>query len=136
MFTVLDDAVIVDVADAQAGQALHLDSTAIAEFQLHGTDITLRWRGADEGEWMYTQAALSTTAETHLVGVGLENFDPDLLQNIVKYFALADSPILLDSITVIDRTYENLFGPVAAAVIGVGVLLLVILRALHERRQR
>ena len=40
----------------------------------------------------------------------------------------------IDSITVIDRTYENLFGPVAALVIGVGMLGLVVIRALWERR--
>lgn len=42
----------------------------------------------------------------------------------------------IDSITVIDRTYENLFGPVAAVVIGVGMLLGVVWRALWERRKR
>jgi hypothetical protein len=41
----------------------------------------------------------------------------------------------IDSITVIDRTYENLYPLVAALVIGVAMLVGVVLRALRERRQ-
>ena len=40
-----------------------------------------------------------------------------------------------DSITVLDRTYENLYPLASAVVVGVGMLLWVILRALRERRQ-
>jgi hypothetical protein len=43
--------------------------------------------------------------------------------------------MLVDSLTVIDRTYERLFGPVAALVVGVAMLALVVIRALWERKR-
>ena len=51
-------------------------------------------------------------------------------------WAFFSGPFEIDSITVIDRTYENLYPLAAALVIGVGMLCWVVGRALYERRQK
>jgi hypothetical protein len=53
----------------------------------------------------------------------------------IRIFSSAEDSFRIDSITVLDRTYENLFGPAAALVIGLGMLAWVLVRALRERRR-
>ncbi|MBC7810840.1 MAG: hypothetical protein H7175_06825, partial [Burkholderiales bacterium] len=135
--TLSDDAVVSDDDDAQFGRVVRTNEVI---FSARGTDVTINLFGADvfpileiDGNpvelWMLNMRSIpdsfgytapiyqSNTAETHTY----------------RLFA-DDRQFSIDSITVIDRTFENLFGLVAGAVIGIGGLVIVVVAALWRRR--
>ena len=126
---------LVSIEEAEFRQALSVESDAGTFLKLYGTDIVLRWRSSESSNWNTTHESLSTIASQHFIGVGTGVNSFLVLEDGPVFYALNDSPILLDSITVIDRTYENLFGPVAALLIGVGMFVWVVFRALRERNR-
>jgi hypothetical protein len=108
-----------DAAGAQFGKAV---SAAGLEFSYYGTDASMRMRSCGAENW--------TTWRSPLV-------QPTLNAQKQRVSFIGDSSgtcFEFDSITVIDRTYENVFPYAAAIGIAIGMTLLVIVRALRERR--
>ncbi len=145
--------VFVDVADAQFGQAAEVNTPL---FVVRGTDVLVRWRG--EGQLDALEAAWSDPFALTEGTLSISNTDEQdgwrhghitflnqtLPQpvSIVVWASTDDGLVpsgettwLLDSITVLDRTYEHLFGPVAAGLIGLGMLAWVLVSALRERQK-
>lgn len=118
--TTPDDARQVVTDGASFGTALQ---TTYAEFRtLAHYGALVRWRAVDGGDWQITQMDAHQLfpqgdIETRRIGDG-------------------ETPLLLDSITVIDRTYENLFPLAAGVLIAAGMLLWVVLSALWARSRR
>ncbi len=128
------DAALVSADGAAFGQAVRTHQISFTRYSHH--DVMLRWR--PEGD-MPTEDLFNT----HLDAEGwyitrMPAPEPFPLGHTVPTQLGDDTtpPMLVDSLTVMDRTYERLFGPAAALGIGLGVLALVITRALWERRQR
>jgi hypothetical protein len=118
-------------------------------FAAHGTEVRLRFQdgiksylwtvhtdsnysqsefpAAPDSTWNVVTIHNSALPETH-------SFEITFLTDVANRSPTSDGGII-DSITVIDRTYENLFGLVAALLTGVGMLVWVVFRALLERRQ-
>jgi hypothetical protein len=138
--TLPDDAQVIERPGARLGEAVQ---TTAVTFTTYGTAVWLRWRGGgdvleverdgentlagghcthplSDDEWHLTELCSSLLPQPHTFRV---------------VPVAADDPLYIDSITVLDRTYENLFGPVAAVVIGLGMLVWVMLRALAERKR-
>ncbi|MBZ0299772.1 MAG: cellulase family glycosylhydrolase [Anaerolineae bacterium] len=118
--------------------------TTEATFTTYGTAVWLRWRGGGEvleverdgentlagghcthelavDEWHLTVLCSSLTPQQHTF-------------HIVP--VAEDDPLYLDSITVLDRTYANLYPLLAGVVIGVGMLMWVVFQALRERNRK
>jgi hypothetical protein len=137
--TLPDDAQRVERSGAKLGEAV---LTTEATFTTTGTAVWLRWRGGGEvieverdgvntlagghcthpladDEWHLTVLCSSLASQRHTF-------------HIVP--VVEDDPLYLDTITVLDRTYENLYPLIAGVIIGVGMLVGVVLRALRERR--
>ncbi|MFW5748385.1 MAG: hypothetical protein ACOCYT_02095 [Chloroflexota bacterium] len=125
-----DDPVAVAADGAQFGQSLQADAL---RFIAHGTQIVVRWRGdmieiragerarqedAEGTGWQTTVLDLGLRAESHAVTV------------------TGSGPLLVDSITVVDRTETNLFPVVAVVGITLFMLALAILDGLRLRRER
>jgi hypothetical protein len=115
----LDGAEAVSDEAAQFGSAQRVSG---ATFTAHGTHVLIRWRGErltsvidgtftteivspDPSAWTETFIFRSLAAETHTIGLE------------------ADSPFLLDGVTVDDRTALQLAPLVAGALIGIGMLV-------------
>jgi polysaccharide biosynthesis protein PslG len=114
---------------AQFGDAIWSEGL---ETRVYGTDVVMRFHlgpqlalrnsgtlpPPDENGWHQTSSALSLTAAAH-------------------DFQLGDAayPLIIDSITVYDRTWENLFPLVGSVVVALGMVAFVILSALQERRK-
>jgi polysaccharide biosynthesis protein PslG len=156
-------------------------STVGAEFTAYGTDIIIRWRGADElllmlrgdgtfyhypasesEDWNATLISLSNSdsignlirevrtnwqfAPTNSSVEGLRGFRHVCLGTEVFSFAsyppgctlseINNEMFILDSITVLDRTVENVLPLVAGVGIAVGMTLWVVISALRARRQQ
>jgi hypothetical protein len=114
-----NEPVLKDAAGAQFGKAV---SAAGLEFSYYGTDASMRMRSCGAENW--------TTWRSPLV-------QPTLNAQKQRVSFIGDSSgtcFEFDSITVIDRTYENVFPYAAAIGIAIGMTLLVIVRALRERR--
>ncbi|MBZ0286057.1 MAG: hypothetical protein K8I30_00475, partial [Anaerolineae bacterium] len=137
-----DDTRIEDWEGADLGQYL---STTEIEFTAHGTDVLVWLEGSDpppefevNGEkflasddntvlasrdkwtWYRTQFAHSLLPETYRVHIqGFQGSD-----------------FVIDSITVLDRTFENTFPYIAAVGITLGMTLFVVVSALRERWRR
>jgi hypothetical protein len=112
----------------------------------NATDILIRWKGE-------TSLALSmdygrgVSLRLAVLEPDSQPQDPDgwntshyplfnSAQNLHLYIESRDNKeFLLDSITVLDRTYQNLAPLVGVAAIAVGMTLFVIFSALRERRK-
>ncbi|MAS36679.1 MAG: hypothetical protein CL610_21930 [Anaerolineaceae bacterium] len=135
-----NDTEIHDGKWSQFGQ--HLNTTEV-EFTAYGTDVIANIAGSDPPfsvELNGEQFLVSDANVSRLEHAGWYriHFVESLLPqtNRVRIFGFQGHDFSIDSITVLDRTYENLFGPAAALLIGVGMLVLVVIRALWERRRR
>ncbi len=134
-------------ADGRVMEALNADSgtaleTREATFTAEGTMVILRWRGAGEvlnveidgqnsaigghctrpfgeGDWHRTVLCSSLTPGRHTF-----HLTP-----------VVDEPFLLDTITVVNRTYENLAPLAGGAAVFIGMTAFVIITALRERRK-
>ena len=134
-FTLPDSAEVVTVDGAVGGQAVRTESIGYVFYSHH--DLWVRWRNEtplpDEANMMFTTLGDDGWYTTRMPA-------PEIFpagHTVPTQLGDADTPpFLIDSITVIDRTYQRLYPPLAGVIIGVGTLVLVILRALHERRQR
>ncbi len=101
---------------AQFGQAVE---TTQIEMDITGTALTIRWRPVDEAEWRYTMRSLSTIRSTHPNVFVYSGAEPSISLQDWRRFRIYDGPVVIDSVTVVDRTLENVFG--------YGVMLLIIL---------
>ncbi len=104
-----------------------------ATFVAHGTDVFVRLRSRrplnievdgeaagivnDPGIWTQTRVWNSLLGETHHVHLSFDGY------------------FLFDSITVLDRTFENVFPLAAGAAIALGMALWVVASALRARRR-
>ncbi len=114
-------------------------------FLVHGTDLLLRWTSQNPSifkvlferehdgmfEMFWGEGLGLPSGEWHTANIPLSQF---ATHKRLKIEIWSGTELTLDSITVIDRTYENLFGPVAALLIGVGMFVWVVFRALQERQ--
>jgi polysaccharide biosynthesis protein PslG len=127
------DAEILAVDGAQFGQAMRTRSIGFTVYSHH--DLWVRWRWESElptGELFNTASDLDGWYITRMPA---REFFPAGHPVPTQLGDDQTLPFLVDSITVIGRTYENLFGPAAALLIGVGMLVWVVFRALRERRK-
>lgn len=100
---------------AQFGEAVRTDTVA---FVAYGTDFILRYKPTDDGAWQqtfYSHSLITSKIDTQLGETG---------DNLV-----------FDSITVIDRTYQNIAPLAGGAAVLIGMTLYVIITALRERRK-
>jgi polysaccharide biosynthesis protein PslG len=109
---------VAEVEEAQFGKAAE---TSAIEFVMYGTGAQIRWQGGEvrvllDGELTST---LNIRSETWQSTTLFEHTFP----NTYRVRLEADSPIRLDSITVYDRRFENLFPLGVILTIGVGMLL-------------
>ncbi|MBN8617331.1 MAG: cellulase family glycosylhydrolase [Anaerolineae bacterium] len=112
------DAVLVNTDGAEFGAALE---AAQLQFIAHATEIFIRYRTADDVPWETKRwwSSGSLTAQTHTL-----NIIPD---NQERWH--------FDSITVIDRTFQNILPLASGALIALSLLVYIILSALRERRR-
>jgi hypothetical protein len=114
-------------------------------FNIHGTDISLHWQtNANMGLSIYRVSAdgkqLEPFAEIQPVSTEGWRESYIALSTIAQNQRIAILPngnetAIVDSITVLDRTYQNLAPLVGVAAIAVGMTLFVIFSALRERQQ-
>lgn len=111
--------------DAGFGQAAQ---TCAATFTAYGTDVLIRWQGT---ALSITGDGSTQTVTAAQPGWQTTQIASRLLPTTFTLSLRADAPFTLDTVTVLDRTFENVF-PLA----GVGVALLLALAALivWERR--
>lgn len=118
-------------------------SWLVPMFNVHvqATDIVLRWRNDASGglsiykieanelelikeiaptehsDWIESIISLSPTTQGHIIGI----------------FPNGNETFLIDSITVLDRSFQNIFPYLAAVGITLGMTLFVVISALRER---
>lgn len=129
------DTQFINAPSAQLGKALRTTGFVVAAY---GTDVIIRWQSAQalQGgtqDWVETHITLSdfgavTQHAGYMAGDGL------VIPFMRVPYPFGDSPFVIDSITVLDRSFEQVF-PLA----GVGVALLafaawVLVSAWRERR--
>ena len=116
----------------QLGKAVVVND---AEFNTYGTDIMLRWYSSDKS----LNVEVDGTLRTILPGIWGEESNTVIFRSFMPekhhFHVYRDSNFALDSITVIDRTFENVFPVVAAVMIGIGMLVLSIGVGIRERRR-
>ncbi len=123
--------------NAQLGH--YLEATDV-EFAAKGTDIIVRLRGSDPppSAEVNGEQFLFSDSNTQRVNSWFEtNFADSLLPQTyrIHIYGFQGSKFTIDSITVVDRTFENVYPYAAAVAIGVGLLLFVVVSALWERRK-
>ena len=134
-----DNTKIVDVDEAEFGKAV--EGNEVITFTAYGTDLIVRWHieenkrlavlGTDENPIKLVLNASSNTWTESRVPfsfVAKQQFIDFTSQNYVTY--------TIDSITILDRTFENLFPYIAAIGIALGMTLFVVISALRERWRR
>jgi polysaccharide biosynthesis protein PslG len=143
-----DDAKTSPISDAEFGKVVvdhHI------EFNVYATDVAIRWFGitsidATAGDQIYhlfdTDAFKSfdnLPGKIYSVGKSWQEATIHLsitagLNHIV--LDSAENPLQIDSITVVDRTFENVYPYAAGAAGAVGMLVFVVVSALRERRRK
>lgn len=123
-----DDAQIIDSTHTHFDTSLEASSIT---FTAHGTDMRLRWRGESitveiDGElqtliggdsWQTDTLASHLTQNTHVITIS------------------ADSPIQLDSLTVANNTWQNLFPIIAVGISLIAVIIVIFGIAFWTRYQ-
>ena len=105
---------LILVADAQFGELLEADAIG---FRAHGTHVWARVREA--GDWKRILLAQSPLPQTHEL----------------RMDAADGERLAVDSITVSERAWATLYGPLAAVMIAATLLLWVVADALRQRRR-
>jgi hypothetical protein len=123
-----DNAEVVEAVGAQFGRALQ---TNVLEFDAQGSEIRLRWQGetlrvtidgqqtmyeASRGEWHTTTIYDAMLSAAH--HVRLE----------------AHTPVILDSVIMMDRRFEKLYPYTVVLLVGIGMVMLVVLSILRNKR--
>ncbi len=123
------DATLADVDDAQFAQALN---TNTLNFVADGTDIFLRWRG----ESITVNTGDNTqTFTAHDDGWQFTTIHSIILPESTTLMITSNTPLYIDSITVADRTLQNIFGYVLVGIIAVGGVIVAIIAGIVERRR-
>ncbi len=128
-----DDAERVAAEGAQFGQAVRTSSIQYTHYSHH--EIWVRWRSESE---LAEADLFNTTIDSegwYVTRMTAPEFFPTGNLPRTQLGDAETPPFLVDTLTVIDRAYENLFGPAAALVMGVGMLALAVARALWERNR-
>ena len=121
------DAEIVSAAGAQFGEAVQ---TAWIGFHVPAHyDLLVRWQG--EGDGPTTTALADGWQQTHIQAKAL--FPQGAVETALG--EPGGPPLLIDSITVFDRTFERLYPPLAGAAALLALLLWVIVSAARARRR-
>jgi polysaccharide biosynthesis protein PslG len=124
------EAQIVMVDDAQFGRAVE---TTYMAFTSDATDVIVRWKG--EGFTIkFCDASTSTYTSEH-DGWNITTIHHSQRAQIKSINILADTPILIDSITILDRTNKNLFPYYVGIFISLFMLILAIWDGLRERHK-
>lgn len=125
------DEIIAD-DEATFGEALR---TTGATFTARGTDVMLRWRAGDadsvrvtvDGEARELDAAGADWARVTIHASTLP-------ETVTITLEAAGGDLLLDTITVLDRTYQNAFGYALVAFTGGLMLLIAVITGIRGRR--
>jgi hypothetical protein len=137
---------VVEAEGAQLGKAAEVKANSAIFICAYGTDVILRWRETDSpngtSQWEQSSASSSIFPKIHQLVALTSPGDlgmsfpggPSTCANAEQAVGF-ERPILLDSITAIDRTFQNLYPLVAVGIGMLGVLLWVVVSAWRERRQ-
>ena len=130
--TLPDDAQIIDADGAQFGTAVE---TSEVSFDAYGTDVVLRWRGDStlhfESSGQPIEPASSSTSDD---GWHTTMMTQSLTAQQFSLHVSSETPFVLDSVTVYNRSITNLFPLVGGLVIGAGMVLYVVISAVVARR--
>jgi polysaccharide biosynthesis protein PslG len=146
--TLPDDGKIVYAEGAEFGKAI--ESLGIG-FVAHGTDVAIRWRGTgrlyviigsdqnieifspspDASGWTTTSIPISFPAVNKNLCITTSIPSVPSSRFICENRFGVDTPF--DSITVLDRTFQNVFPYAAAIGISLGMTVFVVISALRER---
>jgi polysaccharide biosynthesis protein PslG len=118
--TVDDTAKTVEDENAQFGQAL--EATTV-EFVADGTDIIINWRGDDKLS-VYVDGELQQTIAGHITDWRPAHISLSMLSGTHDVQLMTYQPFQLDSITVFDRSWKNVFPYLV--ILFAGLLLLVL----------
>jgi hypothetical protein len=121
---------VVTVDSAQFGRAIETTYTA---FTSVGTDVIVRWKG--NGFTIKFCDASTNTYTSEYDGWNITTIHHSQRAQIKSINILADTPILIDSITVLDRTSKNLFPYYIGVLIGSFMLILAVWNGLRERHR-
>jgi polysaccharide biosynthesis protein PslG len=117
--------------DAQFGRVQQADTI---RFEAEGTDAVLRIAGA--GTVTITDANDDTIADVAFNHTVLRDLTLDLGRTADRYtIVISGDNVALDAVTLIDRTFQNVYPWVVVAVIGALMLLIAVIGGLQERRQ-
>lgn len=123
-----DRAEVTESENAQFGQAMHLDTVA---FTVNGTGVMIRWQGealrvmgADGDVETFT----SVTDEWHQTIVQSST----LPQTVT--LTMAGDDLTIDSVTVLNRTYANVFPYMSAFLVVLSLLVFALVDILRSRR--
>ncbi|MEQ9030341.1 MAG: hypothetical protein RLP44_16635 [Aggregatilineales bacterium] len=119
---------IVETDDAQFSEAMQ---TTSLNFVADGTHIFLRWRG--DSLTVAVDDENETVIMSHSDEWQTTRIDSSLLPQSSQISISADTPFVVDSVTVSNRLTQNLFGVVLVAVIGIGGLILSVIAGLMGR---
>lgn len=127
------DPIPVTVEGAQFDSAVE---TRFANFTADGTEVTMRWRSVDDSATVEIWTDERTRQET--VTVGADSWQTTTLHTSTLPETLtvaieSDAPLYIDSITVADRTVQNVFGYALVALIGVSGVVLAVITGLVQR---
>lgn len=129
--TLPETAQITNAEGAQFEQAVETNEVS---FIAQGTETVLRWRGESapvvEANGTVIELIKGATSEN---GWNTAVIHQSLTPETVAFQITSDSPFVLDSITVYDRTVSNLFPLVGGALAVLGVLAYVVISALVTR---
>ena len=129
-------------AGAAGSQFPSVMATSSADFDIHGTDAYIRWGGGLNHD---RNLIVSTDDNQFTLNLDMATptndgwYEASIYHSTIpetKHFHISYKPgFLLDSITVLDRTVQNIL-PIAASLIGVFVIsLYVVISAWRERRK-
>ena len=120
---------LVEVENAQFGQAV---SAQPITFTAHGTDVVIRWRGNPSD--LYNGSIHIEQPEHTIDGWYQAEIVSSLLPKDHHFVIASEEGFYLDSITVMDRTYENLFPYFVSIITGVLMLVIAIVDGLRNRK--
>jgi len=118
-----NDAQVIEVEGAEFGKAVQ---TTHFKFDYYGTDVLIRWQGDAEGK-----RGVVTLPD----GWNLTVARGQLLPTVSTFETDPGDTWMIDSITVLDRTFENIYPLAAGAIIAVGILLWAVISGVWARRK-
>jgi len=127
----------VDLNASLEAQRNGLSSVTEYTFFAHGTDVRIRWQGAllaafvDDGDLRLTPDSPTERNGWYEVTLHHSTRPQTIMVRLVT-----NTPFTLETITVLDRSFQNLFPIITLISVGIGMLILAILMGIAERRAK